>query len=478
MEQITNALTGSIKRVTRNNREVIIAPVTMLVPGVLSGSEGALYYPPEVSFQDYDGWNGMPVIANHSFLNGVPVSARKPEIESTQRIGTVYNAGIADKLTAEAHFDVEDTRRVDRRILAALERGEKIECSTGLFVDASPAPEGSVYNAVPYSKIVRRIKPDHLAVLIDGKGACSVSDGCGVNNDADERRTLWQRLGSLLGFNPAAEVPIVNALSFDQIREQLQKQLSSRYTQDKPSCWIRDVFDDHLIYWQGDDLYRLSYAKTDTEVMLGAEDPVEVVRDVNYVVKPEVESTERETMSMNREATISWLTTNCSCWKDEGDKEVLNKLSDEKLTKLKDAAEKSKALAVNQVATPAPAPTPVAPAATVLTTAEWLATAPPEVRTAVQNSMRIAEDHKQILIARITANVESEEEKKGHYTRLATKSVEDLEYLASLIPTVNHQSNYPHYAGQAPTPNFVLTDNEAADVLDLETARKGYLKTA
>lgn len=45
---------------------------------------------------------------------------------------------------------------------------------------------------------------------------------------------------------------------------------------------------------------------------------------------------------MNREQLIDWIVANCDCWKQEGDKGVLNDLSDEKLKAIKDSAEKQK----------------------------------------------------------------------------------------------------------------------------------------
>lgn len=54
---------------------------------------------------------------------------------------------------------------------------------------------------------------------------------------------------------------------------------------------------------------------------------------------------------MNRTATINWLVANCSCWKGQGDREVLNGLPDEKLAQLKAQAEENgKAVAVANAA--------------------------------------------------------------------------------------------------------------------------------
>lgn len=46
---------------------------------------------------------------------------------------------------------------------------------------------------------------------------------------------------------------------------------------------------------------------------------------------------------MNKDQLVNWLTTNCSCWKGEKDRETLNGFDEAKLTQLKTAAESAKA---------------------------------------------------------------------------------------------------------------------------------------
>ena len=48
--------------------------------------------------------------------------------------------------------------------------------------DPVAAPAGSTWNGEPYRIIARNIRPDHLAILTDELGACSVVKGRGVNN--------------------------------------------------------------------------------------------------------------------------------------------------------------------------------------------------------------------------------------------------------------------------------------------------------
>ena len=73
-------------------------------------------------------------------------------------------------------------RRKRPALFADLAAGRKIELSTGLFTDNEPARPGATHNGRAYGHVARAHRPDHLAILPDRRGACSVDDGCGVNN--------------------------------------------------------------------------------------------------------------------------------------------------------------------------------------------------------------------------------------------------------------------------------------------------------
>lgn len=70
-------------------------------------------------------------------------------------------------------------------MLDALEAGRPMELSTGLFTQNEPAPAGATFNGRPYDYVARNYRPDHLAVLPDQIGACSLADGCGVLAQVD-----------------------------------------------------------------------------------------------------------------------------------------------------------------------------------------------------------------------------------------------------------------------------------------------------
>jgi hypothetical protein len=69
-------------------------------------------------------------------------------------------------------------------VIPAVESGQKLEVSTGLVLDAV-AP-GGAFRGRTYNATARNVRPDHLALLPGGRGACACDDGCGLLANAGE----------------------------------------------------------------------------------------------------------------------------------------------------------------------------------------------------------------------------------------------------------------------------------------------------
>ena len=182
MERLTaNLSKAKVQRRTVHGREFLVAPITILAPGVLNGSKGALYYPPEEIARNHADWNGIPILINHSVVNGSSVSGRDPKVWETQGVGHVYNSRITrdGRQVVDGYFDVTALRKVNSSVYDRLMRGEPVSVSTGLFTQNEPA-KGSDHRGRNYTHVARGYKPDHLAILPDQPGACSIEDGCGV----------------------------------------------------------------------------------------------------------------------------------------------------------------------------------------------------------------------------------------------------------------------------------------------------------
>ena len=203
--QVVANISGQVRKATLNGRKYLVAPVRMIVPGVLNGSKGPLYYSLDEIQKDYHTWNHIPIVLGHPKIDGKPVSARSPAILEQYQLCFIFNTTASDNLDGEGWFDIELTKKVEPRILLAIQAGKPIELSTGLFTDDQPAPTGATYNGKSYSSVARNFKPDHLAVLLDEKGACSLQDGCGVLVNSEKRKEMLAKLIDILGLSDEEE---------------------------------------------------------------------------------------------------------------------------------------------------------------------------------------------------------------------------------------------------------------------------------
>jgi Uncharacterized protein conserved in bacteria (DUF2213) len=161
-------------------RPHLVVPVVMGVVGVWDGSRGPLMYTADDLRSSVPLWNGKPVCVFHPSME-TDYSAGHPQVFNRQRVGTVFNARFdssAKALKAEAWLDPDRLRRVDPAVLSAVQAGRVMEVSTGLFTENESA-QGN-YKGSQYIAIARNHRPDHLAILPEGTGACSIAQGAGL----------------------------------------------------------------------------------------------------------------------------------------------------------------------------------------------------------------------------------------------------------------------------------------------------------
>lgn len=167
------------ERRTLDGRPYLVAPIVALVAGVVNGE---LVTVEELS-AFAAAWNGRPVPLRHpQDASGQYVSANSPDVIESSVIGQVFGMHVeGDRLLGEMWLDIEKCERLGGDALAALnrlQRGEVLEVSTAYFCDVEAA-EG-VFNGEAYTAIQHNLRPDHVALLPDEVGACSIADGCGV----------------------------------------------------------------------------------------------------------------------------------------------------------------------------------------------------------------------------------------------------------------------------------------------------------
>lgn len=169
---------------TFEGREYLVVPVTMMVEGVHHGSHGPLLHTIDELGRFPASWNGMAIVIDHPSIEGRDVSANEPDILEARMVGRVFNTRVENSgLKAEAWLDIDKLRQLSAPTLAQVEAGEPIEVSLGVFSEELVAT--GEWNGEQYEAIARNHRPDHLALLPGGRGACSIADGCGIraNNE-------------------------------------------------------------------------------------------------------------------------------------------------------------------------------------------------------------------------------------------------------------------------------------------------------
>lgn len=588
-----NFQTSRVRRERRNGRDYYVAPLSLIVPGVLNGSQGPLYYPQEEVAADVHSWNDIPLTAYHPThpVSNSPLSAAEPGVLDRQGIGFVSNDHFHEgKRRGEGWFDVEKMKRVDRRILEALEEGRPLELSTGLFTDNTVAPTGANFNGRPYSYVARNYRPDHVAILPDQVGACSKQDGCGVlvntnkQHVATEEREkpsmfkLWRLLANSLS-------KITNGLSRDsggkfagegdeddeedednesgdgalaaiakKAKEKKDKTTGKRvaaveagsseaisraaeykdsvtknedYPEKCPHCNTKQEIDPddgtcnrcgkdvkptnqppHSAEGDVEELNRLKKEAKDLKANAGVGQPkcpesgkyqhtgsgtgkgephraaiVGFKGEQKEEAETEEETTEEEVVAtitrplanqaregtgMDRTQTINWLVANCSCWKEEKDRAILNSFGDKKLEDLHSLA--VNAAKAEEVPVPAEeeevaeeeeeemkdskgAPLFQKNKKPANNALQRLRSLPKEDQEAIQYAREIVRREQGILVNRLVSNVQDETRRKTMFAKLMTKSLPEIREMVELIPApVANDFQSVSNANQQPDP--------------------------
>lgn len=194
---------------------------------------------------------------------------------------------VVNEAQAKAHPDgAKLIERLDAAI--ANTNAEPIHVSTGLYCE--PITANGESNGKPYDRIATQIRYDHLAILLNERGAGTPEDGVGmflnaagqpeevetvtVNTAPEDKRSagLMRWVNRLLG-NGSGD------LSFDAITSRLYEQLQVV----QKDAWLREVFDRYAIWTAGDGrLWKQDYTVSSDGSVAFAGTAVEVTRKVQY----------------------------------------------------------------------------------------------------------------------------------------------------------------------------------------------------
>lgn len=414
LQHITANLSGSsaIRHDTLEGRQYTVAPVVLLTEGVHEGSDGPLYYSAAENEKSVLSWNWKPLVVYHPKRNGQAVSASDTAVINTRKCGMLLNTRHDSKLRADAWFEDSRINAVDDRIQNFLESQTQMEVSTGLGVDVEEV-EGN-WQGEQYVGIARNYRPDHLALLPDQIGACSIAKGGGLFQLNEQ------------GFWAPKDIPlwlkdkkfITLEMSHNQTAQALSSKLRDKLG-NKWEGWLEEVWDDYLVYWNDGKLFRHSYLSNTNEVELSG-DPEEVTRVTNFRLVSDGslignQLPLKEENEMDKKAMIDALIANSATGYIEADRVHLNGLPD---ATVKMVYDKTVKLVANNATTTTAAPVentattttaaPVQNAQTppprVLTTEEYIAAAPVGIREVLNSGLTVLNAERNRLVSTVLAN--------------------------------------------------------------------------
>ena len=360
----------SVRTETWNGRNFTVCPVSMMTEGVHAGSEGPILYNQTELKKWCPSWNHKPITVGHpKNAKGEYVSASSKTVMQNDYVGFLMNTTFNGKQVAEAWLDDLCVDRHCPQLKIKINNHEPVEVSTGLIVDK--VEEEGVWNEEKYNGVAVNHRPDHLALLFDTKGACSIADGAGllVNKEHEKKmkrmkKKTKQMMVACLGMH------VSNIeMTFDEIYYQIWDQLRTRFGKPGKACYCSCVLYSDKVIFDKDDgtnqLFLLSYSVADGIATLSPADPVPVERVILYKTadgslvgnsagelkeeeKPLSSSGGNSIMSLNRKEALDTLVGNGKMF-PESERKSVEAFTDEGLQVL-----------LNMAKTPEtrPAPTP------------------------------------------------------------------------------------------------------------------------
>lgn len=315
---LVSNLVGLVRNETLEGRPYLAVPMVMIKEGVLNGSDGPILYTSEELAKVPQVWNTKPVVVQHPTLNGKSLSACDPDVLEKYRVGMIMNTSWdGQRLKAEAWLEPSRLEAVDSRVLNAVQKGEMLEVSTGLFSEIEPKP--GVFKGRHYKGVVRNLRPDHLAILPDSIGACSIADGAGLMRNS--RKEMELILNSF-GINRDA--------AHDKVRLLLRNAASAELGESFD--FIENVFDTTFVYKTNEGLWQRNYSLQGGKAVLEGL-PVRVERDVTYkaLINENQGKKKMENTIKTKRAIVDELIPLGD--RKEEDREFLEGLGEEQLTK-------------------------------------------------------------------------------------------------------------------------------------------------
>ena len=195
----TTVNNAAIRREQRNGREVIIVPSTTMPDGIVMNG---IKYPAEVIRASYNSLDRTPAPYGHPELeDGTFLSASDPEGLNRSWIGA-WNENVRQEKDEGDRFrvhldkviDVEVAKQSEKgqEVLNAIDKGEPVHTSTGLYCHISECNEEGV------DFVASDVEFDHDAILLHETGAATPEQGVGMMVNAEGKPEEIKVFNSML----------------------------------------------------------------------------------------------------------------------------------------------------------------------------------------------------------------------------------------------------------------------------------------
>jgi hypothetical protein len=418
----------AIRHEELDGKQYIVVPVTMMVEGVHSGSHGPVLHLAEELGRYPESWDGMPVTIGHPRVGAQYVSANSPDVLSDWAVGRIFNTYMdGTALRAEAWCCIADLERVSEDTLDRINNGEIIEVSIGVFSDEEET--SGTWNTENYIAIARNHRPNHLALLPDEIGACSIEDGCGIRVNKKGGSEVKAKSLILNSENQSQILKELNQNGFS-VNELGHSELSQKighavYGLDGNGLdnYVEEIYGDYFVYAQYNNrveprmrkLYKQAYkVNAADEIELDGE-AIHVKREITYANVPDVVTNGRvKTKRIIQKNKKVMANENCTdCVKKLVDNLIANKA----LAFSEDDREMLESLREDQLEKMTPQPAPQvnekkfsrADVLSVLseqplTTEEYLQIISPEAAAPIVEGLELRTNQKTSMVTEIMAN--------------------------------------------------------------------------
>jgi hypothetical protein len=170
------ANTKAARQEMRNGRAVMVVPSATLPDDIVMND---IRYPAAEIASSYATLNRTPAPLGHPTINGQFVSASDPEGINIGYVGAWNENARRDggRVFLDKVIDIEVANRSEggKRVLAAINAGDAVHTSTGLYCDLAPAAEGDGCKWVASNMTF-----DHDAILLGEQGAATPEQGVGM----------------------------------------------------------------------------------------------------------------------------------------------------------------------------------------------------------------------------------------------------------------------------------------------------------